>query len=305
MSRYTADDVPDQRGKTFLVTGANSGIGFETARILAARGGRVLMGCRSLVRGQSAVGRIREDDPDADLDVVELELGDLDSVRRAAARVHGEPHLDVLINNAGVMLAPRGRTKDGFEPHFGINHLGHFALTGLLLPMMRERAGARIVTVSSLAHRRGRIDFGNASRERFYDKPARYSMSKLANMLFSFELQRRLAASRSQAIAVACHPGATATNIIRHLPQVIQRVAHPVIPHVLNTAAEGALPTLRAATDPAAKGGEFYGPAGPRQWIRSATLVEPRARARNPVTARRLWELSVELTGIEPSFGDD
>lgn len=301
MSLYKEADVPLQAGRTVLITGANTGIGWEAARVLASRGARVLLGCRSASSGRQAMERIRAVHADADLACVQVDLASLASVQRAAAEVAREPQLDILINNAGVMVPPYGRTEDGFELQFGVNHLGHFALTAHLLPMLREREGARVVTVSSAGHKAGRMQFEDPHAERHYSAGARYAMSKLANLLFSKALQQRLTRAGSPAIAVACHPGAAATELSRHLPQWLT-TALPLIRPFINSPAEGALPTLMAATLPDAQGNDYFGPAGFMEMARSARRVKPSSASQNEADADRLWALSVELTGVSPEI---
>ena len=301
MSLYKETDVPPQTGRTVLITGANTGIGWEAARVLAARGARVLLGCRSESNGRQAMERIRALHADADLACVQIDLASLASVQRAAAEVAKEPRLDVLINNAGIMVPPYGKTEDGFELQLGVNHLGHFALTAHLLPMLREREGSRVVTVSSAGHKAGRMQFEDPHAERHYSAGARYAMSKLANLLFTKALQERLTRSGSPAIAVACHPGAAATELSRHLPQWLT-TALPLIRPFINSPAEGALPTLMAATLPDAQGNDYFGPAGFMEMARSAGKVKPSPASQNDADAARLWALSVELTGISPEI---
>lgn len=302
MSLYKEADVPVQTGRTVLITGANTGIGWEAARVLAARGARVLLGCRSESKGQQAMERIRAVHAEADLACVQIDLASLDLVRRAAAEVAKEPRLDLLINNAGVMVPPYGQTEDGFELQFGVNHLGHFALTAQLLPMLRERGGARVVTVSSSGHKAGRMQFEDPHAERHYSAGARYAMSKLANLLFTKALQERLARAGSPAIAVACHPGAAATELSRHLPQWLTTTALPLIRPLINSAAEGALPILMAATLPDAQGNDYFGPVGFMELAHSAGKVKPSLASQNDADADRLWALSVELTGVSPEI---
>ena len=301
MSLYKEADVPLQAGRTVLITGANTGIGWEAARVLASRGARVLLGCRSASNGRQAMERIRAVHADADLACVQIDLASLASVQRAAAEVAKEPQLDVLINNAGIMVPPYGRTEDGFELQFGVNHLGHFALTAHLLPMLREREGARVVTVSSAGHKAGRMQFEDPHAERHYSAGARYAMSKLANLLFTKALQQRLTRAGSPAIAVACHPGAAATELSRHLPQWLT-TALPLIRPFINSAAEGALPILMAATLRDAQGNDYFGPVGFMELARSAGKVKPSLASQNDADAARLWALSVELTGVSPEI---
>ena len=299
---FNESSVPDQSGRTVFVTGANTGIGWDAARVLAARGARVLLGCRSADKAAVARQRILDIHPSADVDTVALDLGSLASVRKAADQVLQESRLDVLVNNAGIMMPPREQTADGFESQFGVNHLGHFALTGLLLPKLRDQQGARVVTVSSLAHRAGKIHFDDLNAEKHYGRQDRYSLSKLANLLFTYELQRRLHAVGCSAIALACHPGGAETELSRHLPKIFLRLT-PLFRLVMNTSAEGALPTLRAVVDPEAKGGEYFGPAGFAEFARGARQVRSNVVSHDAALAGRLWEVSVEMTGVDYDFG--
>ena len=298
---YSETSVPDQAGKTFLITGANTGIGFEAARVLAARGGRVLLGCRDESKADGAMERIRDQVPQADLEWVALDLASLESVNAAAAKLHAEERLDVLINNAGVMMPPRTLTDDGFELQFGVNHLGHFALTGYLLPKLLAAPKGRIVNVSSLAHRQGRINYGDLQAERSYNRMERYAMSKFANILFTYELQRRLTAADTNTLAVACHPGGSNTELGRHFPAFLQMLFLP-LQLVMNSASEGALPTLMAATDNAVAGGDYFGPAGLGEFARSARKVDTIPHAKSESDAERLWSVSEEMTGVTYTF---
>ncbi len=300
---FRESDLTPQAGKIILITGANTGIGFETARALAAKGARILLGCRSQARAEQARARIRDLHPEADVAIVQLDLADLSSVRDAAQKIQQEPQLDVIINNAGLLAPPRQTTKDGFEKQFGVNHLGHFALTGLLLNKIKRRRKtrkARIVTVSSMIHRLGAIDYDNIHAEKNYNPFQRYAMSKLANILFAYELQRRLAACGSQAISVACHPGAVGTDLLRHLPAWMTYL--PVYKWVASSPAEGAWPVLLAATAQNANGGDYYGPSKRFETAGPAICVKSAPHSYDKNNARKLWELSEQLTGIAPSF---
>lgn len=298
MTPFRFADIPDQSGKTVLVTGANTGIGFQIARHLVGKGARVLLGSRSPTRGEEAASRIRAEHPGRDVEVVELDLADMTSIRSAAERVQGEARLDVLINNAGLMMPPLGYAH-GVEQQFGVNHLGHFALTGLLLDKVAADGGGRVVVQASLAHRRARIDFDNLDARRGYSGQKFYSQSKLTNLLFAFELDRRLRASGSRVDAIACHPGFAQTDIVRHLGPA--KAAAPAIGWLFNTAEDGALPALHAATDRSLEGGAYLGPYGLAELRGKASGPAYATRtARDPDPARRLWKRSVELTGIDP-----
>ena len=285
ISNFTDQDVPAQNGRVFLVTGANSGIGYETARILAGKGARVLMGCRSKTRAAAAIAKIREEFPQADLAYIPLDLGDLESIREAAALVGQERRLDVLVNNAGIMMPPREVTMDGFESQFGVNHLGTFALTGLLLDKLAKGKEPRVVITSSMAHRSGRIDFDDA-------------MSKLANLLHMYELDRRLRAADSPVIAVACHPGVADTELTRNFPDLLVSLFRPLSSLFMNSAAEGAWPTLAAAAAPGVESGSYFGPSRNGEWVGPAREVQPRPKAKRIETAKRLWDVSEEMTGV-------
>jgi NAD(P)-dependent dehydrogenase (short-subunit alcohol dehydrogenase family) len=293
---WTWSDVPDQGGRTAVVTGANSGIGYEAARTLAERGASVVLACRDLERAQQAADRIRAGAPGATVTTLHLDLASLASVRRAADQLRGAHHrLDLLINNAGQMFPPSGRTEEGFELQFGINYLGHFALTGLVLDLLFATPGSRVVNVSSIAHRFGVIGFDDLQFERReYRARAAYGQSKLANLLFTYELQRRLAAAEAPAIAVAAHPGVTRTQLQRHMAGWTRTVGG-----VLDQEPRmGALPTLRAAVDPAARGGEYYGPGGWMELRGYPRRVSSSARSHDADVQRRLWERSEQLTGV-------
>ncbi len=301
---WTEADIPDQTGRVVLITGANSGIGFEAARALAEHGAHVLLGCRNPTRAAEALDRIRAGTPDASVEVLEIDLADLDSVAAAATRVvAAHPRLDVLVNNAGLMAIPHATTVQGFEMQLGVNHLAAFALTGRLLGPLLATAGSRVVAVSSQGHRPGRIHFDDLQSERSYHPWRAYFQSKLANLLDTFELQRRLAVADVDTIAVAAHPGGARTNLGHENPggvlNTLGHVSRPVIERCfLQSAAMGALPTLRAATDPEVVGGDYYGPDGIAEQRGHPKRVGTSRRARDMETARRLWDVSVELTGV-------
>jgi NAD(P)-dependent dehydrogenase (short-subunit alcohol dehydrogenase family) len=293
-ARWTTDDVPAQQGRLAVVTGANTGLGFETAQVLAARGASVVLAVRNIEKGKQAAARIAAAAPGATVTVQELDLSSLDSVRAAAAELRaGHPRIDLLICNAGVMYPPKQTTGDGFELQFGTNHLGHFALTGLLLDQMLPVPGSRVVTVSSVGHRmQARINFDDLQWERSYSRVRAYGQSKLANLMFTYELQRRLSGAGTT-IAVAAHPGFAATELMRHTP-----MAAVVTPLFSQDAAMGALPVLRAATDPGVLGGQYYGPGGFLGLRGYPKLVASSGRSHDEAVQRRLWAVSEELTGV-------
>ncbi|MEU0250447.1 oxidoreductase [Streptomyces sp. NPDC006235] len=301
MPGWNTQDIPDQSGRVAVVTGANSGIGFVTARELARKGARVVLACRSEARGQAAVDRLRAELPDARVELGRLHLGDLASVREFAA---GFPYerLDVLVDNAGVMALPYGTTADGFETQFGVNHLGHFALTGLLLPALLAAQGARVVVVSSGMHALANIDINDLNSERRYRRWIAYARSKTANLLFTHELARRAAAHGRDLVAAAAHPGYAATNLQTTGPLAEGRPAAERLVRLANRvvaqpAEAGALPILYAATEPGVRPDSFTGPhiamwrgAPAPSWRAPWTL--------NDTAAQRLWAASEELTGV-------
>jgi NAD(P)-dependent dehydrogenase (short-subunit alcohol dehydrogenase family) len=304
--RWTEADVPDQTGRTAVVTGANAGIGFETARVLAGRGARVILPCRDLAKAEAAANRIAGAFPNAEVHTVRLDLASLGSVREAAAELESAyGGIDLVINNGGVMEPPYERTVDGFELTFATNHLGHFALTGLLLDRLLERPSSRIVTVSSEGHARGVIDFDDLQSENGYEPAEAYYQSKLANLLFTYELDRRLQAAGAQTIALGCHPGIVLTDLYRTRSKLERAPLSPRL-RLLNSwlvqsTQMGALPTLRAATDPSGRGGEFYGPPG-RGYTGHPVQVESSARSHDEAAQRRLWQESERLTGVTYSI---
>jgi NAD(P)-dependent dehydrogenase (short-subunit alcohol dehydrogenase family) len=302
-SRWTAKDVPDQHGRVAVITGGSGGLGLETARVLTAHGATVVLAGRDQAKVAGAGGELQAARPDASVQTVEVDLASLESIRKAAADLSGRfASLDLLINNAGLMFPPYGLTKDGYELQFGTNHLGHFALTGLLMPQLLATPGSRVVTVSSNGHRAGRINFADLNSARHYQRMLAYSQSKLANLMFTYELQRRLTAARVQTIALAAHPGTARTDLTRHMSKLSNAAMGPrfraLNAWLVQDAATGALPTLRAATDPAAVGGTYYGPDGFLQLTGFPVVVTSSSRSLNRQAQRRLWVESEQLTGI-------
>lgn len=304
-SDWTPDRVPRLDGRTFVITGANSGLGFETARLLARAGGRVVLACRSREKSEAALAQLRAQAPGAELSFAPLDLASLQSVRACAAGLLDRlDRIDALINNAGVMALPLRRTADGFEMQLGTNHLGHFALTGLLFARLRDRAPSRVVTVSSVAHRSGVIDLADPNwNARRYGKWAAYGQSKLANLLFSYELDRRVRAAGIALRAVACHPGYAGTNLQFAGPAMEGSAVATMVMRLGNrllsqSATMGALPTVFAAVDPDALSGDYIGPSGLAELAGAPRKVGSSARSRDPEVARRLWTLSEELTGV-------
>ncbi|MGE4303254.1 MAG: oxidoreductase [Novosphingobium sp.] len=294
---FKAKDVAAQAGKCFLVTGANTGLGFETSKVLAAKGARVLMACRNEDKARKAMERIRMAVPGANLSYVHLDQADIGSVHDCAHRVIAdEPRLDVLVNNAGVMFPPLQRTAQGHELQFGVNHLAPFALTGLLLPKLAETTGSRVVITSSLAHKGGNIDWDDLDAHKSYKRTQRYSDSKLMNLLHLLELDRRLKGAGSTVTAYACHPGFAKTDLDRH--SGFFRVFFPLAGVIFNSAAQGAWPTLQAATAPDAVPGEFYGPQRLGGASGPSGISKRTDMARDPELAQRLWTISEQMTGV-------
>jgi NAD(P)-dependent dehydrogenase (short-subunit alcohol dehydrogenase family) len=297
-TKWSTDQIPDQTGRTAVVTGANSGLGLFTARELARAGAAVIMACRNVAKGKAAAAEIAAAVPEAKLEVAELDLSSLGSVRRFAGELEVE-ELALLINNAGIMMTPQRKTADGFELQFGTNHLGHFALTGLLLERLGRASDPRVVTVSSLEHKGGHIHFDDLQLARGYAPRTAYQQSKLANAAFGLELDRRLRAAGSPVKSLLAHPGYSATNLQSTGPTGLMKAILAVSNRLVAQSAEqGALPTLYAATAPDVEGGEYYGPDGFQELRGRPTKVNVIAEGRDPAVGRRLWEVSGELTGV-------
>jgi len=297
MPKWTTADIPDQSGRTAVITGANTGLGYETAAALAAKGAHVVLAVRNLDKGREAAERITAATPGASVALQELDLTSLDSVRTAADELRdANDTIDLLINNAGVMMTPKSTTKDGFELQFGTNHLGHFALTGLLLDRVLAAQGSRVVTVSSTGHRFARgIRFDDLQWERSYNRVGAYGQAKLANLMFTYELQRRLIGTNT--IAAAAHPGGSNTELMRNLPVAI-RGASALLAPLFQGPEMGALPTLRAATDPGVLGGQYFGPDGFGEQRGYPKIVGSTAASHDTAAQRRLWTVSEELTKV-------
>lgn len=302
MSKWTPRQILSQQGRLAIVTGANSGIGYQTVRYLAQAGAAVILACRNAEKGEAARAKIASEHPAANLQVRVLDVADLDSVRRFAAEFlnEGKP-LDLLINNAGVMALPqRQTTPQGFEMQFGTNHLGHFALTGLLLPTLLGQAGSRVVTVASIAHKGGKLNFDDLNAERRYDPRGAYQQSKLANVVFGLEFDRRLRARTATTASVIAHPGVAVTNIISNgIGNGVQgRIIQTLMPLVAQSDDRGSWPLLYAATSPEAHGGGYYGPDGFAEIKGTPVEVKPKPHAMDSAAGKRLWEVSEALTGV-------
>lgn len=292
--RWTEQDVPSQEGKIAIVTGANSGLGFETARVLAAKGAHVVLACRNADKGRAAEARIREAHPEASVQLASLDLQSLDSIRRFAADFRQQhPRLDILINNAGIMMTPLKKTVDGFESQMGTNHFGHFALTGSLLPALLAAPAPRVVSVSSVGHKVGKIDFDNLNAEKSYSKIGAYCQSKLANLLFTYELARWAESKGLPLKVVASHPGWTATNLQNDVGWI--RFLNPIF---AMTPLQGAMPSLYGATADDVKSAEYFGPDGWLEWRGGPARVKSTKRSHDEQVAKRLWDVSERLTGV-------
>lgn len=308
--KWNEDNVPDQTGRTAVITGANTGLGYETARVLAQRGATVVLAVRNTDKGEQAAAAIREQGEQAgtagEISVLPLDLGSLESVQGAAAELHDRvDQVDLLINNAGVMYPPKQTTRDGFELQFGTNHLGHFAWTAQTLDLVLPVKDSRVVTVASIAHKmKAKIQFDDLQWEsRKYDRVAAYGQSKLANLMFGYELHRRLQQRTSipdgtTTISAMAHPGVSNTELMRHLPEGMMKATNAIAPLFLQPPKLGALPSLRAATDPAVLGGQYYGPTGPGEIKGHPEVVASSPQSYDLAIQRRLWEVSEELTGV-------
>lgn len=299
---WSVSDIPDLAGKVAVVTGGNAGLGLSTVHQLMARGAHVVVSSRNVERGEGAVDSLGAQRGSAE--VLRLDLADLSSVAQFAAQVNARhTRLDLLINNAGIMMTPKGETDDGFELQMGTNHFGHFALTGHLMDLIRKTPSARVVSVSSLAHTGGKITVNNAASVHEvatkYSTTKAYGNSKLANLLFAYELQRRFATHDIDAMSVAAHPGVSSTGLGRHLiPEKLRPLARPVIQLITQAPDDGALPTLRAATDPNVWGGQFLGPANLGQSRGAPVVVASNDASYDAATAAKFWEVSQGLTGV-------
>jgi NAD(P)-dependent dehydrogenase (short-subunit alcohol dehydrogenase family) len=302
--RWTAENIPKLDGKNILITGANSGLGLESAKALAKHGAHVVLACRTLAKAKAAEQAIRAEAPDARLSLQAVDLADLDSVRRFAREISANlPALDVLMNNAGVMALPYLRTANGFEMQFGTNHLGHFALTGLLFELLAKTPGARVVTVASVAHRMGVIRFDDPNWEHGYSKWKAYGMSKLANLLFTFELARRCQIAGIALKSVAAHPGASMTNLMARGPELARDklgawASSVFMPLITQPSERGALPQLYAAVADDVSSGDYIGPDGWGEVRGYPKKTRALPRGRDPEVMKRLWELSERLTGV-------
>lgn len=305
--KWTLEQVPDLSGKVIIVTGANSGIGYEAAKEFSRKGAKTILACRNMERAKAALGKINEEISDSKAEIMRLDVASLKSVHEFAKAFKKKyKRLDVLLNNAGVMMTPYGKTEDGFELQLGTNHLGHFALTGLLISLLLKTTGSRVVNVSSNGHRFGGTDFDKLvyGKDKEYSPMKAYGRSKLANLFFTYELQRRLEAKKSKAIVVAAHPGMSHTNLGRHmLKRWYFRLLMPIFSIIISqSAAKGALPSIRASVDPDVKGGDYYGPCGFMEMKGHPVKTESSEVSHNKEHAKKLWEISEKLTKVKFDF---
>ena len=302
--KWTTDDMPDLTGKIIIVTGGNSGLGYESVKAFAQKGAEVILACRSVEKGEAAKAEIGS--TKGKISVMRLDLVDLSSVKQFAnCFMENYNRLDVLLNNAGIMTTPYFLTKDGLEGQIGVNHLGHFALTGRLMGLIARTPKSRVVNISSIAHTIGKMDFDNLLFEngKDYTPMKSYAQSKLANLLFTYELQRYFETKGIDSIAVAAHPGVSHTNLIRHVEdKLIIRLFAPLLKMIAQPADKGALPEMRASVDPSVKGGEFYSPMGYREISGHPVKVKSTRASRSKEDAKKLWEISEELTGVSIKF---
>ncbi|HEV8648059.1 MAG TPA: oxidoreductase [Actinomycetes bacterium] len=306
--RWTATDIPDQRGRTAVITGANTGLGFETAKLLAQHGATVVLACRNPHKAADAAARIATAAPSAEVSTLQLDLASQASIHRAATQLRTDwPRIDLLINNAGGMMPRHRLTEDGFELTLATNHLGPFAFTGLILDRLLAVPGSRVVTVASIGHRRGTINFDDLHFQRGYRYQTAYFQSKLANLLFTYELQRRLGAAGAPTIAVAAHPGNARTEFGRELSPLVRVAMSPRLRMLtwwlLQSPQMGTLSTVRAAVDPDVRGG-YYGPPGRAQFTGYPTRVQSTPASHDPQAQRRLWQESERLTGVTYPIGE-
>lgn len=300
--KWTEENVSDLSGKTIIVTGGSSGLGFESVKALAGKGAEVVIASRTMVNMENARNIILSENPKANIILMELDLGDLDSVHNFASLFKKDfQRLDILMNNAGVMTVPYEDIKNGKASQMGTNHFGHFALTGLLMDLIKSTPNSRVVVTSSLAYKQGKMDFDNLLFEskNGYTPINAYGRSKLANLLFTFELQRYFQLNNINSIAVAAHPGLSLTNLGRHVDKKIQfRIFGPLLKVIVQSAAMGALSQIRAAVDPNVIGGEYYGPGGNFEITGYPIIRKTNKAAKNQSDAKRLWEVSEKLTGV-------
>lgn len=300
MKNFSIKEAPSQAGKIAIVTGANDGIGYETTLGLVSKGAKVIMACRNSKKAEIAKTTIISKFPDANLLYIQLDLNSLSSVKSFVTEFRKtHQHLDLLINNAGIMVPPFSKTEDGFESQMGVNYFSHFLLTGLLMTELNAADKARVISLSSIAHKPGKINFDNLNSEQKYSKMAAYSQSKLACLMFAYEFDRKLKKSGSKVISVAAHPGASPTNLMKYLPAFGRKVLMPLVKPLLNSPQAAALPSLMAAMDPITKGGDYFGPTGFGEMSGKPALVKAKPHAHDEIVAKKLWEASENLVNFK------
>lgn len=297
---FNLTEIPSQKGRVALITGANTGLGFETARAFARTNMKVILACRSVEKCARAKELILKEIPDADIEMMKVDLSRLASVREFSSEYSRRfNRLDILVNNAGIMIPPYSKTEDGFESQMGVNYFSHFLLTGLLLDVITRTPGSRIVSLASIAHRKGFINFEDLSWEKRYSPLVAYRQSKLACLVFSFELQRRLEKASYKTLSVAAHPGMSVTELVRHFPKLLMYIAKPLTAFVTHSPEKGALPTVYAALGDDVRGGEYFGPQGNSEWTGKPGRAVAMPHSLDEKLGRRLWEVSEKLTGIK------
>lgn len=300
MKNFSIKDAPSQKGKIAIVTGANDGIGYETSLELTRKGAKLIMACRNPSKAENAIAAIKKEIPTADVSFIHLDLNSLNSVKSFASEFKkSNPKLDLLINNAGIMIPPFSKTEDGFESQMGVNYFSHFLLTGLLMTELNAADAARIVSLSSIAHKPGKINFDNLNSEQKYSKMKAYSQSKLACLMFAYELDRKLKKSGSKVMSVAAHPGASPTNLMKNLPPFARKVLIPMVKPLFNSPQAAALPSLMAAMNPAVKGGDYYGPTGFGEMSGKPALAKAKPHAHDELVAKKLWDVSETLVDFQ------
>lgn len=297
MKAFDIDNIPSQKGKLAVVTGANIGLGYETALALAKKDIEVVLACRNLDKAKNAKAKIKREYPDAKLKCLELDLSDFTSVHTFVKQFHIHyKQLDLLINNAGIMMTPYRKTNNGFESQLATNYLGHFLMTSLLMETLEKTKGSRTIMLSSIAHKKGKIHFDDLQLENKYNPREAYRQSKLACLMFAYELDERLKQHEYQTKALAAHPGVSLTNLINHFNPIIKLVARVIAPLFLAPVNQAVLPIIRAALDPEITGGEYFGPSGFREFKGSPVKVDSNSISKDPEARKKLWEISVELT---------
>lgn len=300
MNKFSIKNTASQKGKVAIVTGANDGVGFETSFGLVSKGASLIMACRNLQKAESAKAKILKQFPDADVSIILLDLNSLESVKEFADNFK-ENHstLDILVNNAGIMVPPLNKTKEDFESQMGVNYFAHFLLTGLLMKELNAAENGRVVSLSSIAHKRGKIDFNNLNAEQKYNKSQAYSQSKLACLMFAYELDRNLRKSGSKVMSVAAHPGVSPTNLFKNLPFIARKLFGPVMGPLLNTPKQAALPSLMAALDSSVQSGDYCGPSGFMEMSGNPAKASSQPQSHNKDVAKKLWDVSEELVGFK------